>query len=344
LNDSELAFYAEPLIQQLERHFSTKTSTVEVETSAAAAADPGAASRYKSGITQPAVTPFASGVTHIPPHADQALADISGCMDAAVHANEPLVCFCSTGQARTGMVLAFWLHRKYSLPVALAVTEVIEYASSHGATRKPSVEQVMQFAIGPGARAMLPAMRQASGAGSIAFGTPRLDDRMHVTFIQTGGTIDKDYPRLTGGYAFEITDPAVHRILKLAVPSAFTHDVLSVCRKDSQEITLEDRQALVETIRREASSTKFVVTHGTDTMVETAQFVAAAKGIVNKTVVFTGAMRPQKMTDSDAAFNIGVAVGALNVLGSGVYLAMNGRVYEAGSVRRDGRTGLFVGN
>ena len=104
---------------------------------------------------------------------------------------------------------------------------------------------------------------------------------------------------------------------------------------------VEDRQQLVETIRRLGSS-KFVVTHGTDTMIETAQYVAAAKGVVNKTVVFTGAMRPQKMVDSDAPFNIGVAVGALGVLGSGVYLCMNGRVFEANSVRRDGRTGLFV--
>jgi hypothetical protein len=140
-------------------------------------------------------------------------------MDAAVEAGEPLVCFCSTGQARTGMVLAFWLHRKYSMPVAAAVTETIEHAAANGATRKPSVEQVMQFAIGPGARTMLPSMRQTAmmggSGGAVAFGTPRVDDRMHITFLQTGGTIDKDYPRLMGGYAFEITDPAVQRILKV---------------------------------------------------------------------------------------------------------------------------------
>ena len=65
-------------------------------------------------------------------------------------------------------------------------------------------------------------------------------------------------------------------------------------------------------------------------------------GVGGKTVIFTGAMRPQKMVDSDAAFNVGVAMGALNVLGAGVYLAMNGRVHEANSVRRGGRTGLFV--
>jgi len=329
--------------------------------------------------------------------AENALASVTQCLDCAVASKEPVLVFCSTGQARTGMVLAFWLHRTYALPIAAAVkhqspnthryiflcqycliflilcchsarsqgkridlpsplvkhqstprlitraqvTEVIEHAAAGGATRKPSVEQVMQFAIGPSARGMLPAMKATAGGGGISFGTPRVDDRLHITFLQAGGTIDKDYPRLVGGYAFEIGDPAVTRLLRDASPAAFTHDVLSVCRKDSQEMTVEDRQALVEAIRR-VGSAKFIVTHGTDTMIETAQYVASAKGIVNKTVVFTGAMRPAKMVDSDASFNLGCAVGALGVLGAGVYLAMNGRVYEAGSVRRDGRTGLFV--
>lgn len=63
---------------------------------------------------------------------------------------------------------------------------------------------------------------------------------------------------------------------------------------------------------------------------------------MNKTIVVTGAARPQKLIDSDASFNIGAAIGALNVLGNGVFLCMNGRIYEANKVRRDGRTGLFV--
>ena len=65
------------------------------------------------------------------------------------------------------------------------------------------MEQVVQFSVGPTARSLLPAMRATQGP--LAFGTPRVDDRLHITFLQTGGTIDKDYPRLTGGYAFEIT-------------------------------------------------------------------------------------------------------------------------------------------
>eukprot|EP00622_Pseudochattonella_farcimen_P004378 FR739757.1.p1 GENE.FR739757.1~~FR739757.1.p1 ORF type:complete len:168 (+),score=21.55 FR739757.1:61-504(+) len=142
------------------------------------------------------------------------------------------------------------------------------------------------------------------------------------------------------GYAFEITDPAVERILR-NVNAGFTHDIVTVCRKDSQDMVIEDRQALVEMLRR-VDSKYFIVTHGSDTMIETAKYVAAAKGRLPKTVVITGAMRPQKMVDSDASFNIGVAVGALNVLGAGVYLCMNGRVFEANAVRRDGKTGLFV--
>ena len=94
---------------------------------------------------------------------------------------------------------------------------------------------------------------------------------------------------------------------------------------------------------RRVDSSKFIVTHGTDTMIETAKYVAAAKGRLQKTVVFTGSMRPQKLIDSDAAFNIGVAMGAMNVMGAGVYVCMNGRVFEASRVRRDGRTGHFVG-
>jgi len=261
LTDGELGFYGEPLLPHLKRHFPDDAEGAE---GSAAATE---------------------RVQRIEPHAENALAGVTACLEAATTAQEPVVCFCSTGQARTGMVLAFWLHRKYSLPVAAAVTEVIEHAAGRGAMRKPSVEQVMQFAVGPAARSLLPSMKAT--AGPLAFGTPRVDDRLHVTFLQTGGTIDKDYPRLTGGYAFEITDPAVGRVLRHAAPVGFTHDVLSVCRKDSQEVTVEDRQALVESIRR-TNSDKFVVTHGTDTIVETAQYVAAARGELKGTAATSG--------------------------------------------------------
>ena len=184
----------------------------------------------------------------------------------------------------------------------LQVTNVIEHASAAGATRRPAVEQVVHFAVGPTARSALPAMRgttplpprpESSGGGSgcagsqsvgssttprLALGTPRVDDRLHVVFLQCGGTIDKDYPKGPGGYAFEIADPAVARVLAQAQPANFTHDIVTVCRKDSQDMAVEDRQALVEAIRRLPVGSKAVVTHGTDTMIDTAQYVAAAKG------------------------------------------------------------------
>ena len=283
LNEAELAFYAEPLLAQLDRHFRDAAGNAD---DSGAANPPRTATAPSSGPT----SKRPDRVTHIMPHADTALADIMACLDAAVASKEPIVVFCSTGQARTGMILAFWLHRQYSLTVAAAVTEVAEHALSQGAVRKPSVEQVLQFSIGAEARSMLPkhigggaggggigGVGGGSGGGGIAFATPRADDRLHITFVQTGGTIDKDYPRLMAGYAFEITEPAVGRILK-QVNCGFTHDVVTVCRKDSQDIAVEDRQAIVEAVRRARDCDKFIVTHGTDTMIETAEYVAAAKG------------------------------------------------------------------
>ena len=82
-----------------------------------------------------------------------------------------------------------------------------------------------------------------------------------------------------------------------------------------------------------------VITHGTDTMIETARKLS---GIKSKVIVLTGAMKPEKFSDSDASFNIGVAVGAIGLLTSGVYIAMNGRVLPWNKVKRDKQTGRFV--
>ncbi len=160
---------------------------------------------------------------------------------------------------------------------------------------------------------------------------------MEICFIQTGGTIDKDYPKLTKGYAFEITTPAVERILKTANP-AFQSTIISLIQKDSQEITLEDRQLLLDTCLQ-SEANRIIITHGTDTLIETAQFLSSIK---QKTIVLTGSMRPERFKDSDASFNIGVAIGAINVLSCGVFVAMHGRIYPANQVRRDVETGQFV--
>ena len=95
---------------------------------------------------------------------------------------------------------------------------------------------------------------------------------MRITFIQTGGTIDKDYPRSSGGYAFEFGEPATERLLARLNPS-FSFDVRTAFQKDSTEIDQADRRGLAEMIRLDAND-KVIVTHGTDTMLETAQFLA----------------------------------------------------------------------
>lgn len=161
--------------------------------------------------------------------------------------------------------------------------------------------------------------------------------RMKILFIQTGGTIDKDYPKLTKGYAFEITTPAVQRILENINP-CFEFEILSLLQKDSLDLTEEDREKIRNAcIHTDAQ--KIIITHGTDTMIETAKKLA---NIENKTIILTGAMRPERFTNSDAHFNVGVAVGALNTVKIGVYISMNGMVYPFDKVTRDLKTGQYV--
>jgi len=160
---------------------------------------------------------------------------------------------------------------------------------------------------------------------------------MKILFIQTGGTIDKDYPKTKRGYAFEIGESAVRRILQKVNPN-FDFEIISILKKDSLDITEEDRKRIHETCQK-AQSNKIVITHGTDTMIETAKKLSRIK---NKVIVLTGAMRPEKFSDSDAAFNVGTAVGAINILNDGVYIAMNGRIYPWNKVERNSETGQFV--
>lgn len=160
---------------------------------------------------------------------------------------------------------------------------------------------------------------------------------MKVTFIQTGGTIDKDYPRKTKGYAFEIAEPAVARILERTNPN-FEFEILRVLRKDSLEITEDDREKIFQACK-DADADRIIITHGTDTMIETAKKLSAIEG---KTIVITGALLPERFSNSDAVFNVGTAVGAINAIQPGVYVAMNGRIYPWDQCRRDLENGWFV--
>ena len=160
---------------------------------------------------------------------------------------------------------------------------------------------------------------------------------MKITFIQTGGTIDKDYPRSQGGYAFEITTPAITRILDSLSPG-FEYEIIPLLRKDSLELTAEDRELILTTCRG-ISTPYVIITHGTDSILETA---AALSGIPQKTIVLTGAMRPERFRDSDAHVNIGAAIGAVQTLDFGVFIVMHGEVFHRSRVIREPNSGRFV--
>lgn len=160
---------------------------------------------------------------------------------------------------------------------------------------------------------------------------------MKICFLQTGGTIDKDYPKTKNCYAFEISEPAVTRILEKIDPN-FEYKILSILKKNSLDITEEDRMKICA-ICQKINGDKIVITHGTDTMIDTAKTLSKIK---DKVIVLTGAMKPERFSDSDAPVNIGTAIGAINVLDTGIYIAMNGRIYSWNNVKRNPQTGQFV--
>ena len=157
-----------------------------------------------------------------------------------------------------------------------------------------------------------------------------------ILFIQAGGTLDKDYPKMNQGYAFEIDEPAAERVLANAEPG-FDFEVVSLLKKDSLDMTEEDRQKL-KTYCEQTEYEKIIITHGSDTMPETARFIGTIPG---KVIVLTGAYRPERFSNSDAAFNIGVAVGVVNILQEGTFVAMNGQVMNPERCVKNAETGLF---
>ena len=159
---------------------------------------------------------------------------------------------------------------------------------------------------------------------------------MKVLIIQTGGTIDKDYPKTNAGYAFEISEPAASRTLRRIMPG-FEYEVISLLRKDSLEITEDDRILIRQTIES-SDATKILVTHGSDTMPETGRFIGTIKG---KAVLLTGAYKPEQFKGSDADFNIGTAIGALNLIEEGTFIAMNGLILPPQNCVKDPKTGKF---
>ena len=151
---------------------------------------------------------------------------------------------------------------------------------------------------------------------------------MKIRFITTGGTIDKIY--FDALSQFEVGESVVQHILTDGLVD-FDYDVVSLIQKDSLEIDDVDRSKLRDFIAADDAS-HYIITHGTDTMPETA---AALKEFDDRTIVLTGALTPARFRTTDAVFNVGMAVAAVQVAKPGVYIAMSGQVFEAGAVRKN---------
>ena len=149
-----------------------------------------------------------------------------------------------------------------------------------------------------------------------------------LLIVTTGGTIDKIYFDDKSDY--QVGDPQIGRILE-ELGVAFRFTVIPILRKDSLHISAEDRELMRATIAAQPAK-HVLVTHGTDTMVDTAKVLA---GVADKTIVLTGALNPARFRGSDAEFNIGTAVGAVQSLPPGVYIAMNGRIWDPLKVRKN---------
>jgi L-asparaginase len=151
---------------------------------------------------------------------------------------------------------------------------------------------------------------------------------MSVAIFTTGGTIDKVYFDAKGGY--QVGAPMVLELLRHARLPALP-EVTELLRKDSLEMTPADRHTIRAAVAA-CAATQILITHGTDTIVDTALELA---GIAGKTIVLTGALQPGRFSDSDAAFNLGLAFGAAQLCPPGVYVVVNGTVFPADRVRKN---------
>ncbi len=156
-----------------------------------------------------------------------------------------------------------------------------------------------------------------------------------ILILTTGGTIDKLYFDALSEY--QIGDSVVGRLLQTArVTKSFR--LIELMRKDSLDLTDADR-ATVRAVVAEAPETQIVITHGTDTMTDTAHALADVEG---KTIVLVGALAPARFAESDATFNLGMAFATAQVAAPGVWIAMNGTVFPGDRVRKDRSVNAFV--
>jgi len=161
---------------------------------------------------------------------------------------------------------------------------------------------------------------------------------MHtLVIITTGGTIDKMY--FDDKSDFQVGEPQIGRMLE-ELDVAFGFQIIPILRKDSLHLTAADRQLIHDTIAAQPAR-HVLITHGTDSMIATAHALA---DLQDKTIVLTGALSPARFQGSDAEFNIGTAIGAVQSLPPGVYIAMNGRIWNPAKVRKNIEANRFEAN
>ena len=159
---------------------------------------------------------------------------------------------------------------------------------------------------------------------------------MSLRIFVTGGTFDKEYDEITGNLFFKKTH--LREMLDLG-RAKIDINISTLMMKDSLEMDKNDRSIVVDNCSNSIES-NIIITHGTDTMIETATSIANAK--LNKTIVLTGAMIPYKFGSSDGLFNLGAAIGFVQSLPNGVYIAMNGKYFHYDKVKKNKEIGEFV--
>lgn len=158
---------------------------------------------------------------------------------------------------------------------------------------------------------------------------------MAIRIFITGGTFDKEYNELNGQLYFK--DTHLHELLEMG-RCRVEVEIRTLMMIDSLEMTDEDRDLIAHQCQQ-CEEEQIVITHGTDTMSDTARMLA--KKVKNKTIVLTGAMIPIKFGSSDGLFNLGSALAFAQSLPHGVYVAMNGRYFNWDNVRKNKQTGVF---
>ncbi|MFC1528202.1 asparaginase domain-containing protein [Candidatus Neomarinimicrobiota bacterium] len=156
-----------------------------------------------------------------------------------------------------------------------------------------------------------------------------------IRIIVTGGTFDKEYNEINGELYFKNTH--VQNMLELG-RSRLDLNIRTLMMIDSCDMDEEDRNIIVKNCEK-ASEEKIIITHGTDTMVETAKLLA--KTIKDKTIILTGAMVPYTFGSSDGLFNMGSAIAFAQTLPAGVYIVMNGQFFNWDNVRKNKKIGEF---